>query len=63
MNNNFPVFIISLKNDVERRENISRLLANVNIGYEFFDAIDYRSELFQDKKGTSLLTQGKYMVR
>ena len=59
MNNNFPVFIISLKNDVERRENISRLLANVNIGYEFFDAIDYRSELFQDKKRNVPINSGK----
>lgn len=50
MNNNFPVFIISLKSDVERREKISKLLTNTNINYEFFDAVYYRSAIFQDKK-------------
>ncbi|UBX44915.1 glycosyltransferase family 25 protein [Citrobacter werkmanii] len=50
MNKNFPVFIISLKRDVERRAKISKILADTNINYEFFDAVDYRSELFQSKK-------------
>lgn len=50
MNNNFPVFIISLKNDVERRENISRLLANVNIGYEFLMQLITGANYFKIKK-------------
>lgn len=59
MNNNFPVFIISLKSDVERRNKISKLLANTNINYEFFDGVDYRSELFQDKKRNVTINSGK----
>lgn len=50
MNDKFPIFIISLKSDVERREKIAKLLTGLNIDYEFFDAIDYRSDSFQDKK-------------
>lgn len=59
MNNNFPIFIISLKSDVERRDKISKLLANTNINYEFFDAVDYRSELFQDKKRNVSINSAK----
>lgn len=54
MNKKFPVFIISLKNDTGRREKISKLLTDVNIDYHFFDAIDYRSDLFQEKKKDAL---------
>lgn len=54
MNNKFPVFIISLKSDAGRREKIAKLLVDVNIDYHFFDAIDYRSDLFQEKKKNAL---------
>lgn len=47
MNENFPVFVISLKSDIERREKIAKLLDDVNIDFEFFDAIDYRSDKFK----------------
>lgn len=61
MNNNFPVFIISLKSDLERREKISKLLSDTKINYEFFDAIDYRSELFKEKKrGVSINSKNSY---
>lgn len=54
MNNEFPVFIISLKSDVERREKISKLLVDMNINYQFYDAIDFRSSLFKEKKQIAL---------
>lgn len=50
MNENFPVFIISLKSDIERREKIAGLLNNLKIDFEFFDAIDYRSDEFKSAK-------------
>ncbi|MDA8491882.1 glycosyltransferase family 25 protein [Kluyvera georgiana] len=54
INNGFPIFIISLKSDIERRKKISRLLSDMNINYDFFDAIDYRSDLFKEKKQNAL---------
>ncbi|ROU15329.1 glycosyltransferase family 25 protein [Kluyvera ascorbata] len=62
MNKKLPVFIISLKSDSERREKIAKLLTDINIDYNFFDAIDYRSDLFQEKKRDALSnnTQNTY---
>lgn len=54
MNKKLPVIIISLKSDYGRREKIAKLLTDANIDYNFFDAIDYRSELFQEKKKDAL---------
>lgn len=62
MNNKFPVFIVSLKSDIKRRERIAKILTDVNIDYHFFDAIDYRSDLFQEKKKNALknIAKNKY---
>lgn len=43
---NFPVFVISLKSDTERRRKIASLFAEYGIGYQFWDATDYRSDEF-----------------
>lgn len=54
----FPIFIISLARDTQRRANIGKQLAKLDVDFQFFDAIDYRSELFQDKK-KSVLSPGQ----
>ena len=62
MKENFPVFIISLKSDIERREKIAKLLDDLNISFEFFDAIDYRSDEFKDKKNDAAVnSHAKYV--
>lgn len=46
MNTDFPVFVISLKSDTERRRKIASLFAEYGISYQFWDATDYRSDEF-----------------
>ena len=36
---NLPIYIVSLKRDIERRNKINDVFHRLNINFEFFDAI------------------------
>jgi hypothetical protein len=38
----YKVKIISLKESIERRKNIDKVMSKLNLTYSFFDAVDYR---------------------
>ena len=46
----FPIFIISLKHDIDRKEKIISLLNQYNIQYDFIDAVDYRTDAYKNIK-------------
>ena len=37
---NLPIYIVSLKRDIERRNKINDVFYRLNINFDFFDAID-----------------------
>ena len=37
---NLPIYIVSLKRDIERRNKINDVFHRLNINFDFFDAID-----------------------
>ncbi|EKQ3308848.1 glycosyltransferase family 25 protein, partial [Escherichia coli] len=37
---NLPIYIVSLKRDIERRNKINDVFQRLNINFDFFDAID-----------------------